>query len=66
MTTGGTLAFFERPKFVVQLSCKRLGDAFLCRICTDVKRTPGHFFWVFVSFLALLLDVFLEPVFAEE
>jgi hypothetical protein len=26
----------------------------------------GHFFGVFASFLALLVDVFLEPVFAEE
>jgi hypothetical protein len=66
MTTGGTLVFVERRKFVVQLSLKLLGDSFLCRISTDIKRTPGHFFWVLVSFLALLVDVFLEPVFAEE
>jgi hypothetical protein len=35
----GALVFFERRKFVVRLSRKLLGDAFLCRICTDVKRT---------------------------
>ena len=66
MTTRGTLVFFERRKFVVQLSHKRLGGSFLCRICNDVKQTLGHFFWVFVSFFVLLVDVFLEPVFAEE
>jgi hypothetical protein len=50
----------------VQLSHKLLGDEFLCRICTGVKQTLGHVFLVFVSFFALLADVFLEPVFAEE
>jgi hypothetical protein len=50
----------------VRLSHKLLGERLFCRIFTDVKRTLGHVFAVFVSFLALLADVFLALFFAEE
>ena len=63
---GGSWNFLDIRKFVVRLSHKLLGDASLCRFCADVKQTPGHFFLVLVSFLELLVDGFLEPVFAEE
>jgi hypothetical protein len=65
-TTGGRWYFYERRKFAVQLSHKLLDESFLCRICTGVKQTLDHVSLVFVSFLVLLVDVFLALLLAEE
>ena len=65
-TTGGGWCFNGRQTLAVQLSDKLLDESFLCRICTGVKQTLDHVSLVFVSFLLLLVDVFLALLFAEE